>query len=268
VAQRIAVRAMQASFGLSERRACGLVGVDRSTCRYRGRRADWPALRERLRGLAAERRRFGYRRLHVLLRREGYRVNLKRVYRLYREEELAVRRRRRRRRVARGTPLAVPARINQRWSLDFLLDTLEDGRRVRLLAVVDDFTRACLAIEVDTSIGGRRVVEVLQRLVETRGTPAVLITDNRPEFIGRALDAWVYAPRHSAALHRPGQAESECLRREFQWPVPRRVLERALVPQPGSRAPDRRGLARGLQCRPAPQFPRQRVSHGVRAAHS
>ena len=167
---------MQASFGLSERRACGLVGVDRSTCRYRGRRADWPALRERLRGLAAERRRFGYRRLHVLLRREGYRVNLKRVYRLYREEGLAVRRRRRRRRVARGTPLTVPARINERWSLDFLLDTLEDGRRVRLLAVVDDFTRACLAIEVDTSIGGRRVVEVLQRLVETRGTPAVLIT--------------------------------------------------------------------------------------------
>jgi putative transposase len=193
VAQRIAVRAMQASFGLSERRACGLVGVDRSTCRYRERRADWPALRERLRGLAAERRRFGYRRLHVLLRREGYRVNLKRVYRLYREEELAVRRRRRRRRVARGTPLAVPARINERWSLDLLLDTLEDGRRVRLLSVVDDFTRACLAIEVDTSIGGRRVVEVLQRLVETRGTPAVLITDNGPEFIGRALDAWVYA---------------------------------------------------------------------------
>jgi putative transposase len=193
VAQRIAVRAMQASFGLSERRACGLVGVDRATCRYQGRRADWPALRERLRGLAAERRRFGYRRLHVLLRREGYRVNLKRVYRLYREEGLAVRRRRRRRRVARGTPLAVPARINERWSLDFLLDTLEDGRRVRLLAVVDDFTRACLAIEVDTSIGGRRVVEVLQRLVETRGTPAVLITDNGPEFIGRALDAWTPA---------------------------------------------------------------------------
>jgi len=89
--------------------------------------------------------------------------------------------------------LAGPTRINERWSLDFLLDTLEDGRRVRLLAVVDDFTRACLAIEVDTSIGGRRVVEVLQRLVETRARPAVLITDNRPEFVGRALDAWAYA---------------------------------------------------------------------------
>lgn len=193
MAQRTAVRAIQATFRLSERRACGLVGLGRSTCRYQTRRAEWPALRERLHALAAERRRFGYRRLYVLLRREGYRVNLKRVYRLYRDEGLAVRRRRRRRRVARGTPLAGPTRINERWSLDFLLDTLEDGRRVRLLAVVDDFTRACLAIEVDTSIGGRRVVEVLQRLVETRGKPTVLITDNGPEFVGRALDAWAYA---------------------------------------------------------------------------
>ena len=181
------------------------MGLGRSTCRYQTRRAAWPALRERLHALAAERRRFGYRRLYVLLRREGYRVNLKRVYRLYRDEGLAVRRRRRRRRVARGTPLARPTRINERWSLDFLLDTLEDGRRVRLLAVVDDFTRTCLAIEVDTSIGGRRVVEVLQRLVETRGTPAVLITDNGPEFTGRALDAWAYTQGIRLHFIEPGK---------------------------------------------------------------
>jgi putative transposase len=205
VAQRTAVRAIQATLRLSERRACGLVGLGRSTCRYQTRRAEWPALRERLHALAAERRRFGYRRLYVLLRREGYRVNLKRVYRLYRDEGLAVRRRRRRRRGARGTPLARPTRINERWSLDFLLDTLEDGRRVRLLAVVDDFTRACLAIEVDTSIGGRRVVEVLQRLVETRGKPAVLITDNGPEFVGRALDAWAYAQGIRLHFIEPGK---------------------------------------------------------------
>ena len=190
---------MQGTFGMSERRACALVGLDRSTCRYQARRAEWPVLRERLRALAAERRRFGYRRLYVLLRREGYRVNLKRIYRLYRQEGLAVRRRTRRRRAVRGAPLVAPTRVNERWSLDFLLDTLEDGRRVRLLAVVDDFTRACLAIEVDTSIGGRRVVEVLQRLVETRGTPTMLITDNGPEFVGRVLDAWAYA--HSIRLH-------------------------------------------------------------------
>jgi len=205
VAQRTAVRAIQAKFRLSERRACGLVGLGRSTCRYETRRAEWPALRERLHALAAERRRFGYRRLYILLRREGYRLNLKRVYRLYRDDGLAVRRRRRRRRVARGTPLAGPTRINERWSLDFLLDTLEDGRRVRLLAVVDDFTRTCLAIEVDTSIGGRRVVEVLQRLVETRARPTVLITDNGPEFVGRALDAWAYAQGIRLHFIEPGK---------------------------------------------------------------
>ena len=129
--RREAVTQLRVGFEVSERRACGLVGLGRSTCRYQTRRAEWPALRERLHALAAERRRFGYRRLYVLLRREGYRVNLKRVYRLYRAEGLAVRRRRRRRRVARGTPLAGPTRINERWSLDFLLDTLEDGQKGR-----------------------------------------------------------------------------------------------------------------------------------------
>jgi putative transposase len=200
VAQRTAVRAIQAQFELSERRACALVGLGRSTCRYRPRRRDWPTLRDRLRTLAGERRRFGYRRLHVLLRREGFLVNLKRIYRLYTQEGLTVRRRKRRRRVPRGVPrLPTPTRINERWSLDFVLDVLDDGRRFRILTVVDDFTRACLAIDVDTSIGGRRVAQVLQRLIETRGTPARLVTDNGPEFISRALDAWAYA--HGIELH-------------------------------------------------------------------
>ncbi len=181
-------------FELSERRACALVGLGRSTCRYRPWRLDWPELRERLRTLAGERRRFGYRRLHVLLRREGYGINHKRIYRLYCQEGLAVRRRGRRRRIGRGSPLlGAPTRPNERWSLDFLADVLEDGRRIRILAIVDDYTRACLATEVDTSIGGRRVVEVLQRLVASRGQPAVLLSDNGPEFAGRALDAWAYA---------------------------------------------------------------------------
>ena len=200
MAQRTAVRAIQMKFKLSERRACALVGLGRSTCRYRLRRLEWPALRDRLRELAGQRRRFGYRRLHVLLRREGFGVNLKRIYRLYTQEGLTVRRRKRRRRVPRGVPrLGAPTRINERWSLDFVLDVLDDGRRFRLLTVVDDFTRACLAIDVDTSIGGRRVAEVLQRLVDTRGKPAMLITDNGPEFISRALDAWAYA--HGIDLH-------------------------------------------------------------------
>ena len=177
MAQRIAVRALQAKFEVSERRACALVGLGRSTCRYRPRRQDWPTLRERLRALAGERRRFGYRRLYVLLRREGFRVNLKRVYRLYTQEGLTVRRRRRRRRVPRGVPrLGAPTRLNERWSLDFVVDVLGDGRRFRILTVVDDFTRACLAIDIDTSIGGRRVAEVLQRLIDARGKPAMLVT--------------------------------------------------------------------------------------------
>jgi putative transposase len=200
VAQRTAVRAIQIKFQLSERRACALVGLGRSTCRYQTRRRDWPALRDRLRTLAGERRRFGYRRLHVLLRREGFAVNLKRIYRLYTQEGLTVRRRKRRRRVARGVPrLPAPTHINERWSLDFLLDVLDDGRRFRILTVVDDFTRACLAIDVDTSIGGRRVAQVLQRLIETRGKPTRLVTDNGPEFLSRALDAWAYA--HGIELH-------------------------------------------------------------------
>jgi putative transposase len=186
---------------MSERRAYALVGLGRSTCRHRSRRPGDQALR----GLATERRRFGYRRLHVLLRREGHRINLKRIYRLCREEGLTVRRRRRRRRIARGTLPAGPTRPNERWSLDFVLDVLESGQRVRLLAVVDDFTRACLAIEVDTSIGGHRVVQVLERVIAERGRPAILLLDNGAGFVGRALDSWAYAPGIQLHFIEPGK---------------------------------------------------------------
>ena len=148
--------------GLSQRHACELVGLDRSTLRYRCRRPDDSVLRQRLRELAAERRRFGYRRLGWMLAREGHALNHKKLYRLYREERLMVRRRRGRKR-ALGTraPMALPIRINQRWSLDFVSDTLSDGRRFRILCVVDDFSRECLATVVDTSLGGVRVVREL-----------------------------------------------------------------------------------------------------------
>ena len=144
--------------GLSQRRACRLVGIDHSTLRYQPRRADDSALRQRLRELAAERRRFGYRRLGWLLAREGQVMNHKKLYRLYREEKLMVRRRGGRKR-ARGTraPMMLPLALNQRWSLDFVSDTLSDGRRFRILCVVDDFSRECLATVVDTSLGGVRV---------------------------------------------------------------------------------------------------------------
>jgi putative transposase len=177
--------------GYSERAACRLVGVDRSAFRYeRADRGD-DALRHRLRDLAGQRRRFGYRRLAVLLRREGTAVNLKRVWRLYREERLSVRRRGGRKR-ALGTraPMAVPRAADQRWSLDFVSDALADGRRFRVLCVVDDFTREALATVVDTSIGGARVARELDRLVAERQCPAMVVSDNGTELTSTAVLRW------------------------------------------------------------------------------
>lgn len=190
--RRGAVQQIQVQFGVSERRACRLVGVGRSTTRYQPHlRPDDAALRQRLCELAAERRRFGYRRLHVLLQREGHAVNHKRVERLYREAGLAVRRRGRKRCVAipRGAA-ARPSGPNVQWSLDFVSDALAWGRRIRLLTVLDTFTREALAIEVDTSLPGERVVEVLARVVGERGAPQELVLDNGPELTSRVLDQW------------------------------------------------------------------------------
>jgi putative transposase len=177
--------------GFSQRRACRLIDFDRSTARYRRRRPDDTGLRDRLRALAAERRRFGYRRLGVLLAREGMIVNHKKLLRLYREERLAVRRRGGRRR-ALGTrrPMAVPQAVNQRWSLDFASDALSDGRRFRVLCVLDDFSRECLALVVDTSISGKRVARELDQLIAWRGLPAIIVSDNGTELTSNAILRW------------------------------------------------------------------------------
>lgn len=191
---------------LSERRACGLAGLALSTWQYRARPRNDEPLRTRLKELAAEHRRFGYRRLAVLLRREGFTVNDKRVYRLYREEKLKVRRKRRKR-VARGrSPCPESAQAaGVRWSMDFMSDMTAGGRRLRTLNVVDEFTRECLAIEVDTSLGGERVVRVLERLCAERGRPKELLMDNGPEFTGRALDAWAYENKVALRFIAPGK---------------------------------------------------------------
>ena len=190
--RREAVLVMQVEIELSQRRACGLMGLVRGTCRYRRRRVEDPRLRVRLRELAEARRRFGYRRLQVLLEREGWQVNHKRVYRLYVEEKLSLRRKRGRKRSTVRQPLAEPAAANQVWSVDFMTDALSSGRRFRMLNIVDDYTRECLAIEVDTSLSGARVVRVLEELKKQRGLPQQIRSDNGPEFVSRAVDQWAY----------------------------------------------------------------------------
>jgi putative transposase len=184
---------MMTDHGLSERRACGLTRVHRSTKRYRSRRDSQIALRTRLRELAANQPRYGYRRLWVLLRREGRRVNHKRIQRLYRLEGLAVRRKRRKK--IAGTqrqPTTCPTQPDVHWCMDFTSDQLADGRRIRTLNVVDVFTRECLAIEVAPSMPAQRVVRTLDRVLQERGTPQRITVDNGPEFISRAVDAWAY----------------------------------------------------------------------------
>jgi putative transposase len=176
---------------ISERRACRYLCANRRMVRYVGRRPDDSALRKRLEELAAERRRFGFRRLTVLLRRKGIKDNVKRILRVYREANLQVRRRVKRR-VAwgRGNPVPATSKINERWSLDFMHDTLRTGRKIRALNVVDDFTRECLAIEVDTSISGHRVARVLDVIAEHRGYPETLVMDNGTELTSLAMLIW------------------------------------------------------------------------------
>jgi putative transposase len=199
-AKREAVVHLCSAFEVSERRACSVIQVPRVTIRYRSRRPDDLGLRERLRTLAHERRRFGYRRLHVLLRREGYVVNHKRIYRLYREERLLVRRRGGRKR-ALGTraPIAVPLLPNERWSLDFLSDQLLDGRRFRILVVVDDCTRECLLLVADTSLSGVRVAREIDHLIAARGKPRMIVSDNGTELTSTAILR--FADDHRIAWH-------------------------------------------------------------------
>jgi len=175
----------------TQRRACSLVGIAPKIYRYRSQRADDAGLRLRLRELASQRRRFGYRRLHLLLKREGVRINWKKLYRLYREERLTVRRRGGRKR-ALGTrsPMAIPQEPNQRWSLDFVSDALADSRRFRILCVIDDFSRECLATVADNSISGERVTRELDRIAAARGYPCMIVSDNGTELTSNALLKW------------------------------------------------------------------------------
>jgi putative transposase len=215
-ARREAVAHLCAAHEVSQRRACSVIGADRTSVRYRRRRPDDRALRERLRSLASERRRFGYRRLHILLRREGTQVNHKKLRRLYSEERLQVRRRGGRKR-ALGTraPMALPQGPNQRWSLDFAADAFTDSRRFRILAVVDDFTRECLCLVADTSLSGVRVARELDAVIAQRGCPLMCVSDNGTELTSMAILKWAHERRIEWHYIAPGKPQQNAFAESF-----------------------------------------------------
>lgn len=213
--RRTAVTQAMATAELSERQACRYTGFARTSQRYQRRRPDRRALRERLQTLAVLRPRWGYRRLYILLRREGQQVNRKLVQRLYREEGLTVRRRKRKRVAVPRTPRPIPSAPNVRWSMDFVSDALGDGRKFRALTLVDDYTRECPAIEVDRSLPGERVVRVLDRLAQTRGLPQAIVCDNGPEFASQTLDQWAHDRGVALQFIEPGKPVQNAFAESF-----------------------------------------------------
>lgn len=204
-ARREVVRQLQDK-GLSERRSLWLVGMSPSTLRYRPREDGNAGLRQRLRELACQHRRHGYRMLHNRLCLEGWAINVKRTYRLYREEGLTVRKRRRKKLpMADRQPLLRPQRPNEVWSMDFVFDELADGRRIKTLAVVDDCTKESILIVADTSIPALYVTRMLDQAIDKRGQPKVLRTDNGPEFAGRTMQAWAVGKGIEHRFIQPGK---------------------------------------------------------------
>ena len=213
--RRTAVTHAMHTADVSERRACRYTGFARSSQRYQSRRPPRPELRARLHALATERPRWGYRRLYVLLRREGLLVNRKLVQRLYREERLQVRARKRKRVAVPRVPLPAPTRPNEQWSMDFVSDALGDGRKFRALTLVDDCTREAPAIAVDFSLPGERVVQVLDAVATERGYPTAIVCDNGPEFAGTTLDRWADTHRVALQFIEPGKPVQNAFSESF-----------------------------------------------------
>ena len=191
---------------MSERQACKLLALDRASCRYASTKQSDATIRERIRFLAAEWKRYGYRRIHLLLQREGITVNHKKVYRIYVNEELQVRKRKRKKLTGRRRkPEPVQCRENQRWAMDFVSDSTASGQKFRVLTVIDAWTREALACEVDTSLTGQRVVRVLNRIAMERGFPQEILTDNGPEFAGQAVSLWTIPHQINHHFIQPGK---------------------------------------------------------------
>lgn len=204
--KKILVEFLQVGYKIGLRKACQLIGLNRSTAYYQSQAKDQSALKIRLRDLAAARVRYGYRRLHVLLQREGWQINHKRVYRLYQQEGLSLRLKRAKKRVSAARVPCPPANApNERWSLDFMTERLADGRRFRVLTLVDHFSRGSPALEVDFSLSGEKVVAVLERLAATGVKPKILHVDNGPGFLSKVLDAWAHKNGVHLEFSRPGK---------------------------------------------------------------
>ena len=202
--------------GLKVRKACRLVSLWRSSFQYRSRRPDDAELRRTMREIAEKRKRFGSPRIGVMLARAGWKVNHKKVERIYAEEKLSLRRRKRRKKFAGPrVPLPVPAGPNQHLSMDFVEDRLTNGRKIRTLTIVDNFSRESPALEVDTSLGGRRVVRVLERLAERRGAPEVITIDNGTEFDSKAMDEWAFKWKVRLDFIRPGKPNENAYGESF-----------------------------------------------------
>ena len=195
---------MQQEYAFSQRRACRLMTMAVTTYRYRSLRTDEP-LRTKLVELAREKPRFGYRRLQVLLQRSGEHVNHKRLHRVYREAGLAIRRKKRKHCVREGKPLLARTSANQEWALDLVHDAVECGRTIRVLSVVDAYTRECLALEVDTSFASRRVTRVLEAIIGERGVPQAIRCDNGPELTSRHFLAWCIERQIELVHIQPGK---------------------------------------------------------------
>jgi len=205
--KRQQVEFLRLAYDVSERRACRAIHFQRSSHRYQSIKSPQTPLRMRIRELAETRICYGYKRITVLLRREGWQVNHKRVYRLYCEEGLHLRSKRpkRRKMAAHRANRPEAKRLNESWSMDFVSDGLFDGRRFRSLTVVDNFSRECLGIWVDQSIKGEDVVRFMKRVSWQRGIPERVFLDNGPEFIGKALDKWAYENQVTLDFSRPGK---------------------------------------------------------------
>ncbi|MGI8737377.1 MAG: IS3 family transposase [Candidatus Eremiobacter antarcticus] len=225
--RRIAVQPqVRTTWQLSERRSCAILGVNRKALHYQPVRRDDPVLRRRIKEIATTRIRYGYKRITVLLRREGWLVNVKRVRRMYREEGLALRARvpKRRRAVIVREARVIPTAPNQSWSMDFMHDVLADGTKIRLLIIVDNFSRESLALEADYGFKSTQVVEVLRRLITGRGLPQRIQCDNGPEFQSVQLDQWAYWNRVKLDFSRPGRPSDNAFCESFNNRVRQELL--------------------------------------------